>query len=136
MLWADSRICGFADLQYQTTCSILTPANKAALKALAIAEGGTTVVAKIFSGEVMEECIVSMASMSSLRSVMEECIVSTASMSSLRSVWALLRSKVQKMVRPRGEIKRSLRRSFHQPDIQKQPRADTLGYLKVAPKEL
>ena len=84
-LFAYLRICGFADTQ-QTTCSILTPANKAALKALAIAEGGTTVVpnracelseGNIFSGEVMEECI-----------------VSTASMSSLRSVWALLRSKV------------------------------------------
>ena len=73
------------DYRYQTTCSILTPANKAALKALAIAEGGTTVVPEIFSGEVMEECIVSMASMSSLR-----------------SVWALLRSKVQKMFRPKG----------------------------------
>src|SRR5690606_210890 len=73
------------DYRYQTTCSILTPANNAALKALAIAEGGTTVVPEIFSGEVMEECI-----------------VSTASMSSLRSVWALLRSKVQKMFRPTG----------------------------------
>ena len=92
------------DYRYQTTCSILTPANNAALKALAIAEGGTTVVANracelsegnVFSGEVMEECI-----------------VSTASMSSRCSVWALLRSKVQKMVRPRGEIKRSLLRSF------------------------
>src|SRR5690606_3498706 len=31
---------------------------------------------------------------------------------------------------------RSLRRSFHQPDIQKQPRVHTLGYLKVAPTEL
>src|SRR5690606_37926558 len=123
--FADSRIPKpwFVNTQtgyrYQTTCSTHTPANKAALKALAIAEGGTTVVPKIFSGEVMEECI-----------------VSTASMSSLRSVWALLRSKVQKMVRPRGEIKRSLRRSFHQPDIQKQPRVHTLGYLKVAPTEL
>src|SRR5690606_12603203 len=56
---ADLRICVFADTQ-QTTCSILTPANKAALKALAIAEGGTTVVpnracelseGNVFSGE-------------------------------------------------------------------------------------
>src|SRR5690606_23315817 len=48
------------DYRYQTTCSILTPANKAALKALAIAEGGTTVVpnracelseGNVFSGE-------------------------------------------------------------------------------------
>src|SRR5690606_14303987 len=46
--------------RYQTTCSILTPANNAALKALAIAEGGITVVpnracelseGNIFSGE-------------------------------------------------------------------------------------
>src|SRR5690606_38277236 len=46
--------------RYQTTCSTPTPANKAALKALAIAEGGTTVVpnracelseGNIFSGE-------------------------------------------------------------------------------------
>src|SRR5690606_6727667 len=71
------------DYRYQATCSTHTPANKAALKALAIAKGGITVVPEIFSGEVMEECI-----------------VSTASMSSLRSVWALLRSKVQKMFRP------------------------------------
>src|SRR5690606_35658557 len=42
-LFAYSRICLFADTQ-QTTCSTPTPANKAALKALAIAEGGTTVV--------------------------------------------------------------------------------------------
>src|SRR5690606_40454180 len=35
-----------------------------------------------------------------------------------------------------GRIKRSLLRSFHQPDIQKQPRVHTLGYLKVAPTEL
>src|SRR5690606_8092212 len=73
--FADSRIPKpwFVNTQtgyrYQTTCSTHTPANKAALKALAIAEGGTTVVAKIFSGEFMEECIVSTASMSSLRSV-------------------------------------------------------------------
>src|SRR5690606_38675432 len=65
MLWADSRIRLFADsripklwfvntqtgYRYQTTCSIHTPANNAALKALAIAEGGTTVVPKSFSGE-------------------------------------------------------------------------------------
>src|SRR5690606_23828634 len=37
--------------RYQTTCSTHTPANKAALKALAIAEGGTTVVPEIFSDE-------------------------------------------------------------------------------------
>src|SRR5690606_37985981 len=58
-LFAYSRICLFADTQ-QTTCSTPTPANKAALKALAIAEGGTTVVpnracelseGNIFSGE-------------------------------------------------------------------------------------
>src|SRR5690606_12624528 len=33
------------------TCATRTPANKAALKALAIAKGGITVVPKIFSGE-------------------------------------------------------------------------------------
>src|SRR5690606_22763876 len=44
------------DYRYQTTCSILTPANNAALKALAIAEGGTTVVPEIFSGEFWHFC--------------------------------------------------------------------------------
>ena len=70
MLWADSRIRLFADsripklwfvntqtgYRYQTTCSIHTPANNAALKALAIAEGGTTVVPEIFSGEFWHFC--------------------------------------------------------------------------------
>src|SRR5690606_5589981 len=42
--------------RYQTTCSILTPANKAALKALAIAKGGITVVPEIFSGEFWHFC--------------------------------------------------------------------------------
>src|SRR5690606_23000175 len=60
--FADSRIPKpwFVNTQtgyrYQTTCSTHTPANKAALKALAIAEGGTTVVAKIFSGEFWHFC--------------------------------------------------------------------------------
>src|SRR5690606_5519772 len=82
--FADSRIPKpwFVNTQtgyrYQTTCSTHTPANNAALKALAIAKGGITVVpnracelseGNVFSGEVMEECIVSTASMSSLRSV-------------------------------------------------------------------
>src|SRR5690606_41566084 len=67
----------------QTTCSILTPANKAALKALAIAEGGTTVVPKVFSGEFSHFC----------------------------------GQKCKKWFVPRGEIKRSLLRSFHKPDI-------------------
>src|SRR5690606_23699742 len=40
----------------QTTCSTHTPANKAALKALAIAKGGITVVPKIFSGEFWHFC--------------------------------------------------------------------------------
>src|SRR5690606_36888628 len=80
MIWFDHRnqhdrrccglICEFADsripkpwfvntqtgYRYQTTCSTHTPANKAALKALAIAEGGTTVVPKIFSGEFWHFC--------------------------------------------------------------------------------
>src|SRR5690606_35435670 len=86
-LFADSRIPKpwFVNTQtgyrYQTTCSTHTPTNKAALKALAIAKpapicrrGGITVVpnlacelseGNVFSGEVMEECIVSTASMSS-----------------------------------------------------------------------
>src|SRR5690606_3923039 len=117
MLWADLRICLFADTQalvreytnrgyrYQTTCSILTPANKAALKALAIAEGGLP--------WCQTEPASSPKETFSAASVMEECLISVVSMSSLRSVWALLRSKVQKMVRPMGgEIKRSLRRSY------------------------
>src|SRR5690606_18292182 len=65
-LFAYSRICLFADTQ-QTTCSTPTPANNAALKALAIAKpapicrrGGITVVpnracelseGNVFSGE-------------------------------------------------------------------------------------
>src|SRR5690606_4695581 len=68
---ADSRIPKpwFVNTQtgyrYQATCSTHTPANKAALKALAIAEGGTTVVANracelsegnVFSGEFWHFC--------------------------------------------------------------------------------
>ena len=76
----------------QTTCSTHTPANKAALKALAIAKGGITVVPKIFSGEVMEKCL-----------------ISVVSMSSLRSVWALLRSKVQNEGKQYGSWRHKLK---------------------------
>src|SRR5690606_17778394 len=78
--------------RYQTTCSILTPANNAALKALAIAKGGITVVpnracelseGNVFSGEFSHFC----------------------------------GQKCKKWFVPRGEIKRSLLRSFHKPDI-------------------
>src|SRR5690606_8922426 len=63
------------------TCATRTPANNAALKALAIAKGGITVVPNIFSGEFMED--------GSFLS---------ASMSSLRSVWTLLRSNCEAII--------------------------------------
>src|SRR5690606_26771512 len=110
MLWADLRICLFADTQalvreytnrgyrYQTTCSILTPANKAALKALAIAKGGIT---KGFQRRGYG----GVYSFNGLHVLTMFGLV-TFAVKSAKDVSPL-----------RGEIKRSLLRSFHQPDI-------------------
>src|SRR5690606_27547490 len=76
MLWADLRICGFAEMVYLSFCALPTPGKNETVKGEVVGEGSRNVVSESVSGEVLEEYI-----------------VSTASMSSLRSVWARLRSK-------------------------------------------
>src|SRR5690606_172903 len=111
--FADSPICGFADTQalvredtnrdyrYQTTCSILTPANKAALKALAIAQGGTTAVPEIFSGECYGVRFIFLG--------LHELTMFGLGTFAVKSAKDVSPLRV-------GTI-RSLRRSFHQPDL-------------------
>src|SRR5690606_2311628 len=106
--------------RYQTTCSTHTPANNAALKALAIAEGGTTVVPEIFSGECYGGRFIFLG--------LHELTMFGLGTFAVKSAKDVSPLRV-------GTI-RSLLRSFHKPDIQKQPRVHTLGYLKVAPTEL